>query len=91
MLPISVTMLIGHQAHGDTSALKSAILAPSPTSVRAAIHGKSHQMHTDPQLVHCSKCNRIGATAKGNGIPAGWRLELQDQLLCPICWGSYAD
>lgn len=47
-------------------------------------------MHTESEIATCTKCGRKGARRE-NGIPPAWRVELQDQLLCPICWGPDAN
>lgn len=43
-------------------------------------------MHTEATITKCTNCGRTGVMRE-NGIPANWRLEHQDQLLCPVCWG----
>lgn len=43
-------------------------------------------VHSEITLCKCSTCGRSGVMRE-NGIPANWRLQHQDQLLCPVCWG----
>lgn len=44
-------------------------------------------MNRELTLTQCTKCGKTGVLPDNGNVPAGWRREVQDQLLCPVCWG----
>lgn len=78
----------GRPVYGVTSVSSSSTLGKKAIAVSASTNGPTQptRMHTDPTLTKCTNCGRTGVMRE-NGIPAAWRREHQDQLLCPVCWG----
>jgi hypothetical protein len=89
----SAMPLIGPLSKWGTNVSNLDTLIQKVTTAPVDTNGRTPPVHSPPELTECETCGRPGARRE-NGIPAAWRLNVQGELQCPICWGEpakYAD